>query len=123
VVELKGVDEALVESAKLSSKLDFVGDIRCSLRVADADRLLYPENVGEIVPAVGILDGRERASLPTEYTVLSQKSTQRTAPGAAIEPIGRLATCRPPMTSHYGRQLIGGGHSPDDNLFGSVRLG
>lgn len=57
VIQFKEINEALVKATELGSKFDFIGDIGCSLRVTHANRLFNPKYIGEVVPAVGILDG------------------------------------------------------------------
>lgn len=57
VVDLKSIDEALVEAKKFLAELDLVRDVRDSLRISDANRLLDPNHIGQIDPCVWILSG------------------------------------------------------------------
>lgn len=85
-LDTEGLDELLVEANELLAELDLVRDIGCTLSEANADGLLDPHHVGEVDPCVRVLNGSERASFPSEWTVLSEQTAQGTATRAAIEP-------------------------------------
>ena len=86
VLCLEGIDKALVEAAELRSKLDFVGNVRCALTVANPDRLLDPKHVGQVGPRVRVLNRGERAGLPGEGAVFGQETGERRTARSAIEP-------------------------------------
>jgi len=85
-LDTEGLNELLVEANELLSKLNFVGDVWCTLSEADADRLLDPHHVGEIDPCVRVLNRSEGASFPGEWTILGKQTAQGTAARAAVEP-------------------------------------
>lgn len=87
VVNSEQVNKALVEAAELYAKLNLVGNVRDSLGVAYTDRLFNPKHIGQVVPAVGVLYRGKRACLPSEWAVLRDETTERTAAGSAVEPI------------------------------------
>lgn len=86
VVEVEGVNKLLVETDEFETELDFVGDVRYTLREANTDGLFNPKHVCQIDPGVGILDRLKSSSFPSEGAVLCQKTTEGTAAGATIEP-------------------------------------
>lgn len=86
VLHTKCFNKLLVESDKLLTKLDFIGDVWCSLRETDADWLLNPQHVGQVDPCVGVLDRLVSSCFPSERTVFREETTQRAASGTAVEP-------------------------------------
>lgn len=56
-VRVEGVYERLVEAAELVGQLNFVGDVRSTLRKPNTDRLLNPKHIGQVRPAVWVLHG------------------------------------------------------------------
>lgn len=70
----KGVDEVLPEAHELGDELLLVGDAGLAGGEAGADRLLDVDDVGQGVPAPGVLDRFVGAILPQEGPVLLEQA-------------------------------------------------
>jgi len=75
VLNLEGIDKALVEANEFLAKLDFVCDVGNTLRKADADGLLNPHHVGQVDPCIWILRGCDRPRFPSKWAILGKKTT------------------------------------------------
>lgn len=85
-VDLKSIDEALVESNEFETKLNLVGNVRNTLREPNSDRLLDPEHVSQVDPCVWVLCGRQSAGFPGKRAVFSQQTAEGAASRSAIQP-------------------------------------
>jgi len=56
--------ELTKEASELGREVGLILDIRCPLRETSSDRLFYPENAGEIRPAVWIGRGPRLTKVP-----------------------------------------------------------
>jgi hypothetical protein len=80
-VHAKGVDQVLPETHELGGELLLVGDGGLARREARADRLLNVDDVGQGVPAPGVLDWLVGAILPQEGAVLLEETLKGRASG------------------------------------------
>ena len=86
VLDLKCVDEALVETDELLTELHFVRDVRYPLCITNTDWLLNPHHVGQVDPCVGVLSRGNCARFPSKRAIFGQQTRKRTAAWAAVEP-------------------------------------
>lgn len=75
LVHIEGVDELFVEASEFSGELHLIRNVGLSLRVTHTDRLLDPYHVGQVGPAVRVLDRAKRARFPGEWAILGQEPT------------------------------------------------
>lgn len=87
VVGVEGINKVLVEAAELLGKFNLVGDIGYALGVADANWLLNPKHVGDVVPRVRVGSRGKSALLPRERAIFIEQPDERTAARATIEPV------------------------------------
>ena len=73
----KCLDELLIKANELLTEPDFIDDVWHALCVANSDRLLDPQHVGQVHPSVRIQDRRQCASFPGKWTILSEQATER----------------------------------------------
>lgn len=77
----KGVEEVFVEAHKLLGHVFFAVGRHLARGEASIDRLLNPQDVGQMVPSPGVRDGLVSAVLPQERAVFLQEAFKRRASG------------------------------------------
>lgn len=90
LLEAKGLHKVLPEASELLSKFHLISDVRSSLCVANTDRLFNPDHVGQVGPAVRVWSWCQSSSLPQEWSILGQQSTERATTRSTIQPDGNL---------------------------------
>ena len=88
-IDLESVHKVPVEAQDLLCQFNLICDVRRPLREANSYWLLNVNDVRQVVPAVGVSDGSERAGLPCKGTVLIDHTADGAAAWAAIEPANR----------------------------------
>lgn len=76
VLQRKGVDKVLPEAHELAGDVFLVLRGRSALGEAGAHGLVDVDDIGQSVPAPGVLDRRVRSILPQEGAVLLEKTLE-----------------------------------------------